>query len=274
MIEPIVGPDWLSAHLHDVLVCDVRTAMTGDDPVAAFTAGHIAGARYVDLDATLADPPDGDRGRHPLPSPERFASALGAAGVGDDVTVVAYDDRGGGFAARLVWMLRVIGQDAALLDGGLGAWPGPTDTGSADHAPAERRPVPWPAEAVADAAAVAEHLAAGGVVVDSREAPRYRGEVEPIDPVAGHVPGAINLPFTGNLDEGGRFRPGEILAGRFDALAGDPDAVVYCGSGVTACHNALAIEQAGLPRPRVYVGSWSGWIADSSRPIATGPDPG
>ena len=273
MTEPIVDPDWLSANSDDVVVCDVRTSMTGDDPAAAYATGHVPGARFVDLDTMLADPPDGERGRHPLPTPERFASALGAAGVGDDVTVVAYDDRGGAFAARLVWMLRVVGQDAALLDGGLAAWPGPTETGSPDHEPAERRAIPWPAAAVVDAAGVVGHIEDGGFVVDSREAPRYRGEVEPIDPVAGHVPGAINLPFAGNLDEHGRFRPAASLAARFEALTGGPDAVVYCGSGVTACHNALAIERAGLPLPRVYVGSWSGWTADPSRPVATGPEP-
>ncbi len=272
MIDPIVTGAWLSEHLADVVVCDVRTSMNGGDPQADFRAHHIAGARYVGLDDALADPPAAVVGRHPLPSPERFAAELGAVGIPDGATVVAYDDRGGGFAARLVWMLRIIGQEAALLDGGLAVWAGPTESGPSDDRPVVRTPVPWPPDALADADAVATHLAGGGIVVDSREATRYRGETEPIDPVAGHVPGAINLPFADNLGSGARFRtPGE-LAARFAALAGDARAIVYCGSGVTACHNALAIERAGLPRPRVYVGSWSGWSSDPGHPIATGDE--
>lgn len=269
MIEPIVSAEWLQRHLGQVVVCDVRTSMAGDDPRQAFEAGHLPGARFADLDNALADPPGGVGGRHPLPGPQRFADELASLGIGAESTVVAYDDRGGAFAARLVWMLRVIGQDAALLDGGPAGWPGSLETGFAEHEPVERAAVPWPPTALADADEVAANLAAGGVVVDSREGPRYRGEVEPIDAVAGHVPGAINLPFADNLSDG-RFRSPTELAGRFAAVARDPAAIVYCGSGVTACHNALAMEHAGLPRPRVYVGSWSGWSSDHARPVASG----
>lgn len=273
MIDPIVSPGWLEQHLGDVVVCDVGTTMAGGDPHERYVAGHVAGARFVDLDETLADPPGGVDGRHPLPTPARFAEAMGSLGVGRDATVVAYDDRGGAFAARLVWMLRVIGQDAALLDGGLAAWTGPTETGPAEHGVASRPLVAWPQDALADADTVAAHVVDGGVLIDSREAPRYRGEVEPIDAVAGHVPGAINLPFADNVHDG-RFRPAADLVRLFSDAAGDPAAIVYCGSGVTACHNALAMERAGLPRPRVYVGSWSGWSSDPGRSIAVGPDPG
>lgn len=274
MIEPIVSPQWLASNLDAVVVCDVGSTMTGGDPAAAHRARHIAGARFVLLDDALADPPAGDAGRHPLPSPERFAAALGALGIGNDATVIAYDDRGGAFAGRLVWMLRIIGQDAALLDGGLSAWAGPVGKGGTSHeAPVDRSPAPWPDDALADADAVATHLARGGVVVDSREAPRYRGETEPIDAVAGHVPGAVNLPFADNL-ENGRFRSADELTRRFAELGRDPDPIVYCGSGVTACHNAVAIEHTGRPRPRVYVGSWSGWSSDPDRPVAVGPEPG
>jgi len=267
VIEPIVSAEWLERHLGQVTVCDVRTSMAADDPRRAFEAGHLPGARFVDLDSVLADPPAGVGGRHPLPAPDRFADGLASLGIGADTTVVAYDDRGGAFAARLVWMLRVIGQDAALLDGGLAGWPGPLETGGGEPQRVERSPMPWPRAALADADEVAAHVAAGGVVVDSREGPRYRGEVEPIDAVAGHVPGAVNLPFAENLSDG-RFRPPADLAERFGAAAHDPAAIVYCGSGVTACHNALAMEHAGLPRPRVYVGSWSGWSSDPARPVA------
>lgn len=265
---PIIDADRLAAIIDDVAVCHVGTTMTGGDPTAAYLAGHLPGARYVSLDDDLAAPPAPTVGRHPLPTPEAFAAALGAIGVADDDAVIAYDDRGGAFAARLVWMLRIIGQQAALLDGGAAAWPRGVETGPVPVAPVVRTVVPWPASAIADSDAVADHLADGGVVVDSREAPRYRGEVEPIDAVAGHVPGAVNLPFADNLVDG-RFRPADELAARFGAVAADPDAIVYCGSGVTACHNALAIEAAGLPRPRVYVGSWSGWSTEPGRPVAT-----
>jgi thiosulfate/3-mercaptopyruvate sulfurtransferase len=187
--------------------------------------------------------------------------------------VVAYDDRGGAFAGRLVWMLRTIGQRAALLDGGAANWTGPVEAGRVSPEPVARRPIPWPANRVADVNEVVAHIAAGGIVVDSREHLRYLGETEPIDRVAGHVPGAINLPFADNLTEAGVFRTPDRLAERFDALRSDPQAIVYCGSGVTACHNALAAEAAGFPPPRLYVGSWSGWTADPDRPVATGPTP-
>jgi thiosulfate/3-mercaptopyruvate sulfurtransferase len=248
--------------------------MAGSTPEADHRSGHVPGARFVSLDDVLADPPQGTAGRHPLPSPEEFARRLGALGIADDTTVVAYDRRaGGGLAARLVWMLRVIGEPAALLDGGLAAWDGPLEVGADAADPVERTARPWPSTAVADADTVDEHLRAGGVVIDSRDPSRYSGDTEPIDPVAGHVPGAINLPYTGNLDEHGRLRTDAELAGLFAAAMGDGHPIVYCGSGVTACLNALAMERAGLGLPRLYVGSWSGWSADGARPVATGPNP-
>ena len=272
VLPPIVSAAWLLEHLDDVVVCDVRSTMAGPAPFDAYLERHIAGARFVSLDDALAAPPRGIEGRHPLPSPEQFATSLGSLGIGNDDVVVAYDDRGGAFAGRMVWMLRMIGQPAALLDGGAAAWTGPTDVGPAMTDPVERRAVPWPADRIVDADEVAAHVASGGVVVDSRDRARYLGETEPIDRIAGHVPGAINLPFTENLTAG-VFRPPAELAKRFAALRADPQAIVYCGSGVTACHNALAAEAAGLPPPRVYVGSWSGWTADPDRPVATGPVP-
>ena len=270
-MNPIVNGHWLAAHLDEVVVCDVRTTMTTATPYDDYLAGHLPGALYVDLDADLADRPEPVLGRHPLPSPERFAEVLGRLGVGGDEQIVAYDLGPGGHAARLVWMLRAIGVDAGLLSGGLAKWKGATESGAVEAAPIERIVRPWPAGALADADEVADHIARGGIVIDSREAPRYLGETEPIDAVAGHVPGAINLPFAGNLADG-EFRNTSELAARFSVVAADADAVVYCGSGVTACHNALAMEAAGLPSPRVYVGSWSGWSTDPTRPVATGDD--
>jgi thiosulfate/3-mercaptopyruvate sulfurtransferase len=274
----IVDNDWvrtrLAAEPERTVVCDVRSTMGGADPHADFADGHLPRAVLVVLDDDLAAPPDGAAGRHPLPTPAAFAAALGRLGIGDDDLVVATDDRGGAIAARLVWMLRIIGGDAVLLDGGLARWDDAVEAGPGIPRPTvERTAVEWPEGAIADADDVVEHLAAGGVVIDSREPARYAGETEPIDAVAGHVPGAINVPFALNLDADGRFRPVDVLAERFVAAAGDDAPIVYCGSGVTACHNALAMEHAGLGRPRVYVGSWSGWSADPERPVATGTDP-
>lgn len=269
MIEPIVDAEWLDRHLDEVVVCEVGSGTTGGSTPDDHRAGHLPGARFVSVDDDLAGAPGPVVGRHPLPSPEDFAARLGALGIGAGATVVAYDRHGGAFASRLVWMMRTIGQDAALLDGGFEAWTGPVESGTVDATPVDRDPVPWPPSAVASADEVVAHIESGGVVVDSRAGERYRGETEPIDAVAGHIPGAVNLPFADNLADG-RFRPADELRRRFADVAADPDPIVYCGSGVTACHNALAVEHATGRRPRVYVGSWSGWSTDPDRPIATG----
>ena len=290
-LAPIVTVDWLvhelaqqhstdaaaAAHPQagNLAIVHVGTTMTGHDPYQTYLDGHLPGARFVSLNDDLADTPAPIVGRHPLPAAASVQDVLARLGISADTRVVAYDDRNGAFAARLVWMLRLLDQPAALLDGDRDAWPGALATGPAPDTPvpADRPNIDWPAGALADADTVAAHIATGGVVIDSREPARYRGEVEPIDAVAGHVPGAINLPFGDNLVDG-RWRPASELATRFEALGDDPNAIVYCGSGVTACHNALAIEAAGLPRPRIYVGSWSGWSSDPDRPIATGSSPG
>ena len=272
VMEPIVDAGWLDRHLDDVVVCEVGSGLTGGSAVDDHAAAHLPGARFVSLDDDLADAAAPIVGRHPLPSPEAFAGRLGRLGIGPDAVVVAYDRHGGAFASRLVWMLRTIGQEAALLDGGFDAWAGPVESGSVQPAPVEREPVPWPPESTVSADEVVDHVRAGGVVVDSRAAERYRGEVEPIDAVAGHIPGAVNLPFADNLRDG-RFRSTDELRQRFADVASDPAPIVYCGSGVTACHNVLAVEHATGVRPRVYVGSWSGWATDPDRPVATGPSP-
>ena len=273
-LPPIVNAGWLADNGAGVVVCEVGSSMTGGDPEEAYAKRHLPGARYVSLDTVLATPPSVAGGRHPLPTADDFAADLGALGIGDDMTVVAYDRRaGGGLAGRLVWMLRIIGQRAALLDGGLGAWNGPVESGPVAVEPVDRAVLPWPSGAVADADTVAQHIRAGGVVIDSRDPARYAGEVEPIDAVAGHIPGAINLVYTDNLDADSRFREPAELTERFAATATDDDPIVYCGSGVTACHNALVMEHLGLGRPRVFVGSWSAWSADPGRPVAVGPTP-
>jgi len=280
VVAPIVDAEWLRERLVSdpmVAICHVGSTMTGPEPLHDFTNRHLPGARFVSLDEVLAARPSGTAGRHPLPSPTEFAEGLGALGVADDATVVAYDDCGGAFAGRLVWMLRILGRRAALLDGGIAAWVG-DDTGGVEHGPVdtigvERTVIDWPLDALADAIDVEQHLRDDGVVIDSRDPARYAGEIEPIDSVAGHVPGAFNLPFADNLDSDGRFKPPENLRARFDLFTDGERPIVYCGSGVTACHNALAMEHAGLGLPQVYVGSWSGWTADPDRPVATGDMP-
>ena len=224
----------------------------------------------MDVDDDLAEAP-GAGGRHPLPEPERFVAAMQRAGVHHDSTVVVYDAGPATAAARLWWLLRDYGHDDVMvLDGGLAAW---TAAGRPVSTSGSRRPAGTGPGARArhsvggdDAAA----LPVRGLLIDVRAAERFRGEAEPIDPVAGHVPGAVNAPLTGNTDEIGRFLPAAELRARFAALGVHADVPVaaYCGSGVTACQTILALRLAGLDAA-LYPGSWSGWISDPSRPIAT-----
>lgn len=267
--------------LHEVLgtaaerpvhLLDVRWALDGSTGHHAYLEGHLPGAVYIDLDTELAAPARPEAGRHPLPDPEDFAASLRRAGVGAGSIVVAYDDTNGSPAGRLVWMLRALGHDAAVLDGGVTAWDGQLETGEVQPSMGDVPTRDWPAEQIA----TADEVAAGGaLVIDARAPERYRGEVEPVDPRAGHIPGAVNLPFTGNLAEGARFLRPEQLRDRFEAagVRPDQDAIVYCGSGVTATHDVLALQQAGYTKVRLFPGSWSQWSADPSRPIATGPTP-
>jgi thiosulfate/3-mercaptopyruvate sulfurtransferase len=254
---------------------DVRWWLNGPSGRDAYREGHIPGAVFVDLDADLCGPP-GVAGRHPLPQPERLQRALRAAGVREGHPVVVYDSDQGYAAARLWWTLRWAGHDLVqMLDGGYAAWtaegrpvePGEVTPGTGDITV---RPGSLP---VLDAAGAAR-LARTGVLLDVRAAPRYRGETEPIDPVAGHVPGAVNLPESELVDADQRLLPAERLRARFAAARVRPGVPVgaYCGSGLTAAHAVLALTVAGVPDPALYVGSWSDWINDPARPVATGPD--
>ena len=271
-MPPVVGPAWLRARRDDVVLADVRWYLDGRSGRAAYDAEHLPGAVFVDLDRWLAAPANPGEGRHPLPDPEVFAEGMAALGIGDGDTVVAYDDAGGGVAARRAWMPRATGHEAALLDGELAAWDRPLQQVAPDPAPAVFTPRPWPAERLADAADAVDPAA---VVLDARDPERYRGDREPVDPRAGHVPGAVNVPCRATLDAGGRFRPVEELRRTFAAagVTADSDVVSYCGSGVTACHNLLALELAGLPAGRLYAGSWSQYSADPGRPVAVGDRP-
>jgi thiosulfate/3-mercaptopyruvate sulfurtransferase len=277
-LPPFVSASWLADHLGDdgLAVVDCRWSLDGSQGRDQYREAHLPGAVFADLDADLAASPSAGEGRHPLPTPEAFAASMGRLGIGDGTVVIACDTAGGAIGARLAWMLRVLDHPAAVLDGGLAAWDGPTEAGDVLPTPAGFTARPWPPEAVATATDVAEAMAGGGLVVDARAPERYRGDREPVDPRPGHVPGAVNLPFADNLGDDGTLVPDTILRDRFVAagIAPDRDTIVYCGSGVTACHDVLAVELAGLGRPRLFAGSWSAWSSDPDRPAVTGPDPG
>lgn len=264
MILPVVDASFLDAH-PEAVVADVRYYLDGRSGWDAYAAGHLPGAVFIDLSEVLADPPAAGRGRHPLPSPQRFAEGLSAAGIGDGSVVVAYDDAGGAMAGRLVWLLRMLGHDAALLDGGLSAWAGPLSTDPAAPVRAQFTPRPWPRHALADI----DEAAAADFLIDARSADRYRGESEPIDPRAGHIPGARSYPMSGNLTAEGRFMTPAELRDRFAGIDDASTVISSCGSGITACHNLIAMEYAGLGRGRLFPGSWSQYSA-TDRPAATG----
>lgn len=279
----LISPAELRPHLDDPdwVVVDCRYVLSDEERGHhAYRAGHIPGAIYAHLKKDMAGPiVPGRTGRHPLPDPDQFAATLARWGVGAGGQVVAYDDTGGALAAaRLWWLLRWLGHDAvAVLDGGWPAWQAagyPTATG--DESPRAARsftPHPHP-ELIVDTAAVNELRTDPRYrVFDSRAADRYRGENETIDSVAGHIPGAYSAPYAANLDPQGRFLPPAALQARLRALLGDvpaAHAVFYCGSGVTSAHNILALAHAGLGTALLYPGSWSEWIADPTRPVATG----
>ncbi|MFI9495430.1 MULTISPECIES: sulfurtransferase [Streptomyces] len=254
------------------VLLDVRWQLGGPHGRTDYDAGHLPGAVFVDLDAELAGPP-GAGGRHPLPDPEAFGAVMRRAGVSRDVPVVVYDGGQGWAAARAWWLLRWAGHPGVrVLDGGLAAWTGDLSTKAPEPDEGDFRPEPGGLPLLdADGAAA---LADSGLLLDARAAERYRGDVEPIDRVGGHIPGAVSAPTTGNVTEDGRFLPAETLAARFAGLGAGPgsEVGVYCGSGVSGAHEVLALEIAGH-RAALYAGSWSEWSSDASRPVATGPDP-
>jgi thiosulfate/3-mercaptopyruvate sulfurtransferase len=276
----LIGAHDLAAHLGDPgwIVCDCRHDLlnyeAGRD---AYAQNHVPGARFVHLDEDLSGPKNGRNGRHPLPHPITFTLRLGALGIDNRKQVVAYDASGGCYAARLWWMLRWVGHDrVAVLDGGWDSWVGAGHPVTADE-PAIAGTTFNPElqqQSTVDAAFIASHLHCQDIgILDARSADRFRGENETLDAVGGHIPGAISRHFKHNLDEFGTFKPPATLEREFSSLLGNrsPDTVVHqCGSGVTACHNLLAMEIAGLSGSRLYPGSWSEWCADGRRPIAVG----
>ena len=276
----LIGVDSLQGLLAKprVAVVDCRFDLMNPSAArGAYLAGHIPGARYADLNRDLSGSPDARTGRHPLPAPEAFARRLGEFGIGNATQVVAYDDAGGSFAARLWWMLRWVGHRAvAVLDGGLPAWTahgGAVQPGSLDI-PSKRFTPRIDPDAVLSSAEMERALESSAILlIDARSAERFAGRAEPIDPVAGHIPGAVNHPLTNNLGADGRFLPPALLRARWLECLGGRGAdriVAMCGSGVTACHNLLSLEIAGLAGGKLYAGSWSEWICDPKRPVARG----
>ncbi len=264
MIPPFVDAAWLGEHRDEVVLADVRWYLDGRSGAAAFAEGHLPGAVFVDLDRWLAAPADPRHGRHPLPEPEVFARGMREAGIGDDATVVAYDDAGGVTAARLVWLLRATGHQAALLDGGIGAGE-PRESGAVTPAPARFTVRPWPADRLAGI----DDLGTG-VLLDARARNRFAGEFEPVDPRPGHIPGARNLPAAEMLGPDGRLLPADELQAQV-AAAGISDAdevIASCGSGVTACHTLLVLEALGHRSARLFPGSYSQW-SHTDRPVET-----
>jgi thiosulfate/3-mercaptopyruvate sulfurtransferase len=290
--DPLISPAELAEALaggEPPVLIDVRWRLNGPPGLDSYLAGHVPGAVYVDLDTQLAGPP-GDGGRHPLPATADFEAAMRAAGVRSGRNVVVCDEADSTTAARAWWMLRYYGHEPVrVLDGGFRAWAAaglpvstddPAALGTCDTVPERGDFTARPGRMPVLDAASAGALARSGILLDARAPARYRGQTEPVDRVAGHIPGALSAPTAENVTADGRFRPVAELRARFADLgikaAADSAADqvgVYCGSGVTASHEMLALTLAGIPAA-LYVGSWSDWITDPGRPVATGPQPG
>lgn len=282
MLRTLIDADTLKTRLPEVVVLDCRFRL--EDPgwgETAWQQGHLPGAGYMNLDTVLSGQKTGKNGRHPLPDPARLAERFGAAGIGPDTPVVAYDDVDGRYAARAWALLRWLGHDnVAVLDGGMTAWVAAGGTLTTEVP--TPRPMVFPLRpsqlGTVNVGDVVDNLArADFVIIDARAAARYAGEGETLDPVGGHIPGALNRFFTGNMADGQHFKQPDVLREEWLALAGqwNPQQIVHqCGSGVTACHNLLAMEHAGLTGSRLYPGSWSEWCSDPARPVATGSAPG
>jgi len=276
----VITPKQLEPHLDEVnwAIFDSRFDLLqpqwGEEQ---YLIEHIPGSVYVHLDHDLSAPKNGLNGRHPLPEIEVIAGFFSKVGIDDDTQVIIYDSRGGGIAARLWWMLKYMGHKAAaVLDGGFPEWKRlglPVRADREVRIPKQFKPQLNP-DILVVAGEVLERISRGtGLIIDSRAPERYRGEEEPFDPIAGRIPGAANRFWQTNLDENGCFKDQDVLRVEFDSLSGGiapSDTIVYCGSGVTGCHNVLSMSHAGIQGVRLYAGSWSEWSSDPSRPIATG----
>ena len=267
---PIINARWLATNADRVVIADVRWYLDGRSGREAYDSGHIPGARFVDLDTDLSGPPTASGGRHPLPSPEHFAAAMSRLGIGDDTRVVAYDDVGGVVASRLWWMLDSLECAAAVLDGGMDAWSGDLETDAPSWQAQAFTARPWPLDRFASIDEVdAARSDPESLVIDARSVERYRGEPNQIDPRFGHIPGAVSMQVGDNLRDGTLLPATEMRARYAQVGSADRSVIAYCGSGVSACHDLLAIRHAGLGDGRLFVGSWSAWGGDPNRPLAT-----
>jgi thiosulfate/3-mercaptopyruvate sulfurtransferase len=279
-MNPLITPNQLEELVNtgaDILICDCRFDLVNPDAGReAYNAGHILGAIYVDLDRDLSAAKTGSNGRHPLPSPQAWADTKKRLGIDAKTTVIAYDNHGSVYASRLWWMLKASGHARVqVLDGGLSAWNGSIGTIPPVIEPLKVTPAPqeWSGAVTVDAIeeCIADADLLGHCMIDARAEDRFRGENETLDAIGGHIPGALNRFFKHNLSTG-QFKSPEVLHTEFKALLGNTPVskvINQCGSGVSACHNLLAMEVAGLAGSRLYVGSWSEWCTDPKRPVAT-----
>jgi thiosulfate/3-mercaptopyruvate sulfurtransferase len=274
-MKPLIGTNQLQALLNsgaNVLICDCRFDLAQVSAGReAYAKGHIPGAIYVDLDKDLSGSKTGTNGRHPLPRPDEWATTRQRLGIAPDSHVIAYDSQGSAFASRLWWMLRAIGHDKVqVLDGGLESWQGLISTAIHAPAPLEQKPKPMAYQGLVLVDEILDNLASQRkTFIDARSSDRFHGQNETLDPVAGHIPRSLNRFFKNNL-EGNTFKSAEVLRKEYSGLLGNTqasDVIHSCGSGVTACVNLLAMEQAGLVGSLLYAGSWSEWCADLKRPV-------
>lgn len=277
-MEPIVSTRWLLARLYEpeLVIVDCRFLLS--DPEAgrkAYTEDHIPGAIYLHLEEQLSAPISAHGGRHPLPDISKFTATLSKVGINRESIVVAYDDQGGAYASRLWWMLKYLGHERVyIMDEGYSAWKNAKFPVS-DHQ-AVRIPSQYEANiqhdmlvSMEDVLNVVNNGNGGAMLIDSREARRYQGLEEPIDPIAGHIPGAINKFWKDVLDENGRWKSTEVLKEHFEGIVPEQEIIVYCGSGVSACPNVLALGKAGYKNVKLYAGSWSDWISYEGNRVAT-----
>ena len=268
ILQPFVDWTWCVGNWRRFVLVDTRWYLDGSSGKDAYDAGHIPDAVFIDMDEWLSGPASKDAGRNPLPAPEVFAQGMREAGISDSDTVVAYDDAGGVIAVRLVWMLRSTGRSAAILDGGVASYPGELAMEAPQRLEGDFSAQSWPSTLLAD---ISDASSDQYTVVDARNRDRFEGHQDPIDPRPGHIPGAVNVPCRENLDSSGRLIPEVQLRENF-ARAGIVSAeniIAYCGSGVTACHNLLVLEQLGVGKGRLFVGGWSQYGHATDRPVET-----
>jgi thiosulfate/3-mercaptopyruvate sulfurtransferase len=269
MVQPFVDWNWCVGNLGRLVLVDTRWYLDGSSGRDAYDAGHIPDAVFVDMDRWLSGPASTKAGRNPLPDPELFAQGMRNAGVSDSDTVIAYDDAGGVIAARIVWMLRSTGRSAAILNGGIGSYPGELTKQAPHRLEGDFSARSWPHTLLAD---ISDASSDRYKVMDARNRDRFDGFQDPIDPRPGHIPGAVNVPCRGNLDSSGRLMPEVRLRENFEraGIVSAENTIAYCGSGVTACHNLLVLEHLGAGRGRLFVGGWSQYGHATDMPVETG----